>query len=333
MRIIAYVNGNSGPSFHRCIMPLLLMEGVDVFVTNNLLDEHFEKGCDLFMYNRILPDFAVPMIAEKQKQYGFKVCVDIDDYWELDPHHVLYHQYIGEDFAGKQIDHLKRADVVTTTNERLAELIRPINTNVHILPNAIPKQGQFDLERKPHHLTRLFWQGSITHKEDIALIKRPIEMLAPICKKIKMVIAGFHDGEPEWDVMVRDYTGGLKHQYSILPGVHVNEYYKHYEHADICLIPLLNSQFNRCKSNLKVLEAANLGLPCIVSNVHPYKDLPVIYCNNSGDWVRNINRLVSSKKRQKEAGAELKEYCDKHFNFNKINRERKEILEYTMSTI
>lgn len=332
MRIISFVNGNSGPSYHRCIMPLLLLEGIDVFVTNNLLDEHFEKGCDLFMYNRWLPDFAIPKIKELQEKYGFKVALDIDDHWELDPHHILYDQYIGDKNAEKQIEAIKWADLVLTTHTRLAELIQPFNSNVHVLPNAIPKQGQFDIERKPHHLTRLFWQGSITHREDIALLKRPIDCLAPICKKIKMVIAGYHEGDPEWDVMARDFTSNLKHQYHILPGVHVNEYYKHYEHADVCLIPLLNSQFNRCKSNLKVLEAANLGLPCIVSNVHPYKDLPVLYCNNTSDWVRHIQRLVASRKRQKDAGAELKEFCDVHYNFQKINKERKQILEYTMAT-
>lgn len=309
------------------------MEGVDVFVTNNLLDEHFKKGCDVFFYNRVLPDFAYPLVLERKEKYGFKICVDLDDYWELDPHHILYDEYIGSNFAGRQIEQIKNADVITTTNERLAELIKPFNSNVHILPNAIPKQGQFDVERHPHHLTRLFWQGSITHRADIELIKRPIECLNTIAGKIQMVMAGFMDGEPEWDAIARMYTANLKHQYRIIEGKNVAEYYDAYRYADICLIPLVNSPFNRCKSNLKVLEAANLGLPVICSQVHPYMDLPVIYSKTGTDWVRNIQRLVASKKRQKEAGQELKEFCDEHYNFKKINRERKQILEYTMSTI
>lgn len=326
MRIIAFVNNGSSPAYHRIIMPLLLMEGVDVYITNNLRKEDFEKGCDVFMYNRVFPDHALPEIKELKEKYGFKVCLDIDDHWELDPHHILYDDYIETQFAKRQINQLKEADIVTTTHDRLAIEILPYNKNVHVCPNAIPNAGQFKITRLPSKFTRLFWQGSITHREDIALLKWPVDKLSDIAGKIKMVMGGYTDGEPEWHNMAMDYTANLKHQYHLLPGKHVNNYYSHYSYADVCLIPLLNSPFNRNKSNLKVLEAANLGLPVIASHVHPYLDLPVLYAKSSTDWVNHINRLVKSKKRQNDAGQELKEFCNEHYNFNKINEERRQIL-------
>lgn len=328
MRIIAFANGNSGPSYHRVIMPLMLMQNVDVFVTNNLLVEHFEKGCDLFMYNRVLPDHAIPIIKELKSRYDFKICVDLDDYWELDEHHVLYRHYEETDFAKKQIEQIIDADVVLVTHSRLAEEVAAYNKNVHVCPNAIPKQGQFDIEREPHYLTRLFWQGSDTHKADISLLRTPIDKLACIANKVQMVMAGYAEDHEEWHNMVMDYTAQAKHQYKLIPYAKITEYYQAYAQADICLVPLLNSKFNRHKSNLKILEAANLGLPVIVSQVHPYLDMPVLYCKHSGDWIKHITRLVSSRKRQKEAGQELAEYCAEHYNFNKINNQRKEILMY-----
>lgn len=328
MRIIAYVNGNSGPSYHRVIMPLMLMKDVDVFVTNNLLVEHFEKGCDLFVYNRILPDHALPIIKELQHRYDFKVCVDIDDYWELDEHHVLYNEYQATEFAKKQIEQIIDADVVLVTHDRLAEEVAVFNKNVHVCPNAIPKQGQFDIEREPHYLTRLFWQGSDTHKADINLLRTPIGKLGKLAPKIKMIMAGYAEDHEDWYKMVHDYTADLKHQYKLIPYAKITEYYQAYAQADICLVPLLNSRFNRHKSNLKILEAANLGLPVIASQVHPYLDLPVLYCRGNHDWVKHIMRLVGSRKRQKEAGQQLAEYCQEHYNFNKINNTRKQIVEY-----
>jgi glycosyltransferase involved in cell wall biosynthesis len=329
MRIIAYVNGNSGPSYHRCIIPLLLMADTDLFITNNLLEEHFEKGCDIFMYNRILPEHAEEKIKELKNKYGFKVCIDVDDYWQLDPHHIMYEYYQVINFAAHQVHHLQNADFIFTTHGRLADEIKTYgNTNIYVLPNAIPKTGQFNIEREPSNLTRLFWQGSITHREDIALLKRPINCLNTISAKIKMVMAGYMEQEDEWYKMVMDYTAETKHQYKLIPGCHVDQYYKSYAHADVCLVPLLNSPFNKHKSNLKVLEAANLGLPVICSPVNPYIDMPVLYAKGTAEWVSNIHRLVASKKRQKEAGAELKEFCDEHFDFNKINKERKQILEH-----
>lgn len=333
MRIIAYVNGNSGPSYHRIITPLMLMKDVDVFVTNDLRVEHFEKGCDLFMYNRILPDHALPILKELQSRYEFKICVDLDDFWELDEHHVLYQHYRDIDFAGKQIQQIKDADVVLVTHDRLAEEVTVYNRNVHVCPNAIPKAGQFDIEREPHYLTRLFWQGSDTHREDIAILKAPIEKLGPIAGKIKMIMAGYAEDHEDWFHMVHDYTANLKHQYKLIPYANIDQYYVAYAHADICLVPLLNSKFNRHKSNLKILEAANLGLPVIASEVHPYLDMPVFYAKHAGDWVKYIKRLSESRKRQREAGQQLAEYCAEHFNFNKINNMRKQVFEYEASKI
>jgi glycosyltransferase involved in cell wall biosynthesis len=328
MRIIAYTNANSGPGYHRIIMPMLLMRDVDVYITNDLKIEDFEKGCDLFMYNRILPDHALPQVKELQRKYGFKVCVDLDDYWELDEHHILYQHYQEIDFAAKQIEQIKDADVVLVTHDRLAEEVAVYNKNVHVCPNAIPKQGQFDIEREPHYLTRLFWQGSDTHKEDIALLRSPIDKLGPLAGKIKMIMAGYAPDNEQWHTMVHHYTANLKHQYKLIPATKVTEYYAAYAHADICLVPLRDSRFNRHKSNLKILEAANLNLPVIVSEVHPYLDLPVFYARHAGDWLKYIKRLVESRKRQKEAGQRLAEYCKEHFDFHKINNMRKEIFEY-----
>lgn len=333
MRIIAYVNANSGPSYHRLIMPLMMMRDIDAFVTNDLQVEHFEKGCDMFMYNRVLPDHALPIIKELQARYEFKICVDLDDYWELDEHHVLYQHYQETGFAAKQIQQIIDADVVLVTHDRLAEEVAVHNPNVHVLPNAIPKQGQFDIEREPHHLTRLFWQGSDTHRADIALLKTPIDKLGSIAGKIKMIMAGYAEDHEEWHNMVMDYTAKAKHQYKLIGATKVTEYYAAYAQADICLVPLINSKFNRHKSNLKILEAANLGLPVIVSEVHPYLDLPVLYCRHSGDWVKHITRLVDSRKRRRDAGQQLAEYCAEHYNFNKINNMRKQVLEYEAAKI
>lgn len=337
MKILGYVNKNSGPGFHRIMMPLLMMRDVDVFVTNDLPFKYLEQGVDIFMYNRTMPPEAMPEIFALQKKHGFKICVDVDDYWHLDEHHILYKHYEDIGFASQQIAHLDTADIVLTTHSRLAAEIYQYNANVHVVPNAIPKQGQFDIERQPHHLTRLFWQGSATHEQDIAILQQAIGGgLRFIASKIKMVMAGYEletDNEDIWYRMGGLYTAGFKHQYKIIPGVAITEYYANYAHADICLVPLVKSRFNSFKSNLKVLEAANLGLPVIASQVDPYLDMPVLYCKSGNDWVKHITRLVESKKRRKEAGQELAEFCAKHFDFHKINNMRKQIFEYATKTI
>lgn len=328
MRIIAYAIPNSGPHYHRLIAPLMLMKDVDMLVTNEPTNAQFEHGCDIFMFNRVLPDGGLAKIKELQAKYDFKICIDLDDYWILDEHHILYEEYKAWNFAKTQVEHIQAADVVIVTNDRLAVAVAEYNKNVHICPNAIPKQGQFDIEREPYYLTRLFWQGSDTHRADVNLLRAPLNVLGPLSPKMKMIMAGYAEDHEDWYHMVQDYTAQLKHQYKLIPYAPITDYYKAYAQADICLIPLINSRFNRHKSNLKILEAANLGLPCIVSEVHPYLDLPVLYCRSSSDWIKHIKRLVGSRKRQKEAGQELAEFVQQHYNFNRINNMRKQVLEY-----
>ncbi len=326
MRIIGYINNKpSGVNYHRIIMPLMTMRDIDTYVTNTLRPEDFEKGCELLLYSR---DHAPDNLAELKEKYGFKIAVDVDDYWELDEHHILYQHYLDIGYAAKQIKHLMDADVVITTHSRLAEEIAVYNKNVHVCPNAIPKQGQFDIDRVPSEFTRLFWQGSDTHRHDIELLRDPIERLGKLSPKIKMIMGGYAEDHEDWYHMVHDYTAKLKHQYKLIPYAPITDYYKAYAEADICLIPLLNSRFNRHKSNLKILEAANLALPVIVSQVHPYLDLPVNYCKRSGDWVSHIKRLVQWPKRREEEGLRLQEFCNEHFNFGVINKMRKQVFEY-----
>lgn len=333
MKVIAYVNANSGPSYHRIIAPLMLMPDVKVYITNALKEEDFDEGCDVFIYNRILPDHANEKIAELKKKYGFATVVDLDDHWQLDSEHVLNEYYQEIDFAKQQIEHITNADAVLCTHSRLADEIKVYNTNVHVCPNAIKNQGQFDIQHKSSPLIRLFWQGSDTHYHDIRLLEAPINGLAGLSHKIKMVMAGYANDNKPWNDMALIYTAQLKHQYKLIPYANITNYYEAYEHADICLVPLVNSHFNRMKSNLKVLEAANAGIPVIASKVHPYLDMPIMYCSNSHDWIGHITKLVRSSENRKDAAWALQMFCESNYNFDKINLHRKHILEYTAKKI
>lgn len=331
MRVIAYIHGHSGPTYHRLTVPLNMMPDTDICVTNNPTKEFgFDKGCDLFMWNRVLPDGLFEALPALKEQYGFRTCCDLDDHWQLEEHHPLYTHYAETEFARKQIEHIRAADVVLVTHERLAAAVRVFNPNVEVVENAIPRSGQFDIKRDASPVVRLFWQGSDTHLEDISILQRPLGALGPISKKFKMVMAGFDEESDVFYKMARMYTAGFKTQYKLIPGASVLEYYGMYKDADVCLVPLVKSQFNSYKSNLKVLEAANLGLPVIASMVDPYLDLPIYYCQKGRDWLHHIGDMVQSRRRREEAGQELAEFCQQYYDFHKINEKRKQIFEYEL---
>ena len=323
---------NSGPAYHRIFIPLSAMPGVDVRFTNFVEEQHLE-GVKVIIFNRLFPGNKLSQILQWRKKYGFKLICDLDDHWDLDYNHILYQHYKEKNLSTYILQSLTVSDAVTVTHERLADAVLPYNRNVWVLPNAIDSEHRnFKVQHQPSAFTRLFWAGGITHEPDINILRNPIKRIASdvyLRNKTMMVMAGYMDGHPTWDRMASTYTNGLQLKGSILKGRQVNDYYALYEFADICLIPLVDSKFNRNKSNLKILEAANMCKPVIVSNVHPYKDFPqelVNYVDNQTDWYRNVRMLVRNDYFASGQGKALQQYCATNYNFDAINKVRWELI-------
>lgn len=335
MKILVYVEHNNAVAYHRLIFPFMTLADADCYVTNDIIDpkthepkEERFKGLDLFVYNRILPEKILDIVYKQQLKYDFKIMVDIDDHWLLDEHHSLYKHYQEINYVDKQIHQLRNANFTSVTHERLQAEVLKINSACYILENTIAKQGQFEETKtlKSKEI-RLFYQGSVTHEKDIALLVPVMSKLSVSKLNIRSVIAGYVD-EPVWNKIVFMYTAFGKLPYSVLHNMSMNAYYKVYGHADICLVPLLDTWFNGMKSNLKVLEAANMGLPVIASNVDPYKDLPILYANSKEEWFYHIKELVKHKKQRQKQGSILKEFCDFKYDFKTINYKRRKAIEY-----
>lgn len=314
MNILGLMNKDSGPGFHRVMMPLLMMDGTNRYITNSAKEEDIDKA-DIIFYNRVISD----QLHDYAKQQNKKIVVDIDDWWKLDYHHISFDNYREANFEALQIRHIEQADLITTTHERLAAKIKPYNDNILICPNSIPDHEYFKTERTESLLPRIFWQGSITHEADLILLKNPFKRLSGCAT----VIAGYtkHD---VWGKMVNAFTNGLTLPGAVLPGLPPHEYYRNYGCADICVAPLLGTAFNSMKSNLKVLEAAHAACPIVCSKVDPYLDLPVLYAESQKDWYKHLNMLIHDTDARYIHGNLLKNFCNKHFNYKEINQLRYE---------
>lgn len=320
---ILIIYDNSAPKYHRLLLPLVYMPGVEI-ITTQQITEALVQDIDILYFNRLIPGCAIAQVLAWRKAYGFKIVVDFDDHWILEPDHYLYEHYKQQKLSLYMIAWLDEADAVTVTHERLANDVIPVNSNVHVLPNAIPKDGQFLAKKQPSELTRLFWAGGITHAKDIELLKYPVRKLKDL--PIQMVMGGFSKNSFYYK-MRNDFTNYGKLPNELLQGLPVKDYYYMYSKCDISLIPLTETVFNSHKSNLKILEAANIGANVVVSNVHPYKDVPYVnYVDTSEDWERHVRWLIANPEEAREQAANLQQYCNERFNFEVINKTRKEIL-------
>ena len=322
MNIIGVTHKESGCGYHRVMLPLAFMNDIKGYVTNYITEDKTDDW-DILLYNRIC---QYDINWNKTKELlGCQVVMDIDDHWQLPVNHLYYNTY--QDIAERIERNLMQADLVTVTNSNLLNKVKQFNDNVIVMPNALPYGlNQFNDSRVKSDKVRLFWCGSISHDNDIKILKEPLKRLQGR-KDIQMVMGGYNDSDAYtksiWDKMFSMFTGNLP---SIkLHSASPTQYMDMYNYADIVLIPLEDSEWHACKSNLKILEAAAKRLPVICSNVAPYNmdvDAPVLWVNNQKDWFRYINLLTNNPSLRENLGNELYAWASKRYNFQEINQQR-----------
>lgn len=331
MRIITVGQRNSGVSFHRLFNPLIYLPKDYAMMTDVLTEEELEKGYDILFINRYIAGMEVDEVVRLRDKYGFKLVVDVDDYWNLDAWHILYGKYPTQ----KVIDHIKVADIVTCSNNDLAVQIDELNPNWIVIPNALPYgEDQFTDVKTESEKVRFVYAGSITHEKDIAILKNPMKRVAGdamVKSKSSFILCGYSEDKNVanvWGRMINDYLCGFNVDGYIRAALPVDQYMNFYNEADACLVPLVDSKFNSMKSNLKVLEAATKNAPVICSNVKPYaycKD--IIRVNNQSDWFTNIKKVVKDAIYRQEMGIANGEWCRENFNLIKVNKIRSQIFE------
>ena len=299
------------------------MEKQYALITDTPTEEMIkEKDINIFLVNRFCETESLIKILEWKQKYGFKLVVDIDDYWELFTQHLSYSNYRLNGIGKIIQSYIKHADLVTCTHSRLwAEIIK-INKNCKVIPNALPfDKDQFTIVKIPHDKVTIAHTGSITHYPDIKQLKAPIYALSKdkrFVANTRMLLCGWNEfNKWHWDEMANIYTANERLEYKILESLPVDLYMNHYAEADILLTPLLDNRFNKLKSNLKALEAGAKNIPIMAFNRDPYADIPTIFPVTN--WEKDLRRMAESKDMREDYGLTNGEYVRKHYDLFRHN--------------
>lgn len=116
-----------------------------------------------------------------------------------------------------------------------------------------------------------------------------------------------------------DFWDSVKHtQFPWVKRWHYNQTLNE-ARLDIMIIPRKDNYFNRCKSNVKFLEAAMCEIPVIAQSFTdgPYEeitpDMGVLIKDNS-KWMEEIDRLVKNKHLRRSLGKKAREYVLENYN-------------------
>lgn len=141
-----------------------------------------------------------------------------------------------------------------------------------------------------------YFSGSISHNENFELIKPAIQSLLETYKNVELHIVGHldipEDMKPyQQQIVVHDYV-----DWKDLPQL--------ISRVDINLAPLVDSVFNRAKSEIKWMEAALVKVPTVASHIGAFSDMvkdgETGLLAKDGEWKEKLERLILSSDLRQE---------------------------------
>jgi len=214
---------------------------------------------------------------------------------------------------------LRLAEMTTLSTEHLARTVQDLCHNVSVMPNMIdPEDWQgfpVNPERASDPCFRVVYAGAAGHFEDLDIIQEDI------CKLIEnqpVPLRFFMIGSaPKW---MAELTRRYPHHAIFLPW---HEFWDfpmtmNWGGFDLSIAPLVNSQFNRCKSNIKWLEAGVTRIPFLCSDVGPYKEIPgeCVGKVSDGDWYRRIVEALEDRGQRDRWAAQSEEKVLSEWSIN-----------------
>lgn len=151
--------------------------------------EEFLKQYDLIHIHKQLDKNC--QIIDLIKFLGIPVIIDIDDNFKLGNDHPMSITAKKDKWHEPIINHLKRADYVTTTTPIFANVIKPFNKNVMVFPNAInPKEEQYAVPKvEGGDRLRVGIICGSSHLKDLELLDGIAKQINK--DKVQFVLCGF----------------------------------------------------------------------------------------------------------------------------------------------
>ncbi len=213
--------------------------------------------------------------------------------------------------------HLKKlmenAVGLTVSTETLAQVLRPYNSNVTVVPNLISKRLWGGVVSKSRERTRrILYMGTKTHSEDLDFVLPILEAVRRRHPSLRLSLIGITNDRalPDW-VDVIEVPNEQKSY-----GRFVSFLREQSKPVDFAIAPLVDTEFNRFKSWLKILDCGAAGLPVVASKVHCYEAVVGkesvtglhLVRNEPKAWEDTLVRLLTNRSVLQKEGTALRDW-------------------------
>jgi len=229
----------------------------------------------------IFHHFKLPVITEVD-DYAFGVNTDNPNY--------VYYTPDSETLKIVRAQ-LKSSDALIVSTNELKDKYAQYCKTIYVIPNAVDFNLWNKLNNNTHKsFINIGWEGGSAHTRDINIVRPVVKQILKKYKNVRFTFVGGRESIPKefkkndriklydkWIPITKYPSEKAKYGF------------------DIELAPLFDTEFNRCKSNLRYLEASALKIPTVASNVGPYKDIVGYKCSTTEEWVDALSELIESR--------------------------------------
>lgn len=283
--IISFPSDRAGCGFYRTIIPfnyLVSEKEYDCpFLYNFNFDINFLARADWLRFQRNSTASHKAIIAEYRRMLAkatskCKIAYELDDLLhEVEPYNILAYQYYTEARKKNAIELMKMSDMVTFSTQFLQDYYEDRHgiTNSTVIPNYLPRYlwghcGKRDKYRKSKEgKLRILWSGSASHIAKGGDFDFLIPLIEKTIDEFEWVFLGVCPPTLLGKVEFADWQDF----YAFPNALDAID-------ADVFIAPIKDTIFNYGKSDLKLLEASAIGLPCLCSatkdGIGPYDLVP-----------------------------------------------------------
>lgn len=242
---------------------------------------------EIILVQRYFPQPKTAALLERIKRSDAAVIFDLDD--DLIHMPQTHNDYKTlEATTPYMADFAIHADAVTVSTKELAASMASL-ASASVLPNLINDTVWQGGKRSADGKVRVLFSGTPHHAQDAAMLE---ELIVGAAQKYA-------------DKVIFVLMGCATERLVSLPNVRFIEFQQSYydyarrlqqEEIDIALVPLEDTPFNRCKSNIKWLEYSICGIPAVYAALPPYADVEQgrtgLLARARADWNEALDVLI-----------------------------------------
>jgi tetratricopeptide (TPR) repeat protein len=290
-----------------------LSELADINVVNvdllELNDFALLTEVPLLILHHVADPDLLPIVTQRQKN-GLTTVYELSDHFLVSQNHKPEARLRGPlDYHVVMAELIRRCDAVQTTGPALRERYKHLNANYFIFPNLVDEVCGDHRKADSEKIT-IGWGGSTRHAADMEHYAEPLIRWIREHPEVRFAIMaskrirGLFRSLPPRQLLLRS-PGSLK------------EYQFFLDQVDIGIAPLLPTEFNACRSDVKYLEYASREVLPVCSRFGPYLNLGkegenILLFDNPTELIHHLELLLKNPHLRKKIARQARQWVEKN---------------------